>query len=79
MSCNEASGIFKEAKLSVNDAESRLLHGQPLEQILTWKKSHLDAYLATAEVILEPNVDPGYIQFFLVPILEWYGKRGGIW
>jgi len=26
---------------------------------LNWTKSHLDAYLATAEVILEQNVDPG--------------------
>jgi hypothetical protein len=30
----------------------------------------LDAYLAMAEVILEQNVDPGWVQFFLVPILE---------
>jgi hypothetical protein len=56
---NEVSRIHEEAKLYVNDAESRLLHGQLLEQILTWTKSHLDAYLATAEVILEQNIDPG--------------------
>jgi hypothetical protein len=42
-------------------------------------KSHLDAYFATAEVILEQNIDPGRVQFFLVPILEWYGMQGGIW
>jgi hypothetical protein len=53
------SRIYEEAKLYVNDAKSRLLHGQLLEQILTWTKSHLDAYLAMAEVILEQNVDPG--------------------
>jgi hypothetical protein len=45
-SCNEVSRIYEEAKLYVNDAKSRLLHGRPLEQILTWTKSHLDAYLA---------------------------------
>jgi hypothetical protein len=56
---NEVSRIYEEAKLYVNDAESRLLHGRPLEQILTWTKSHLDAYLATAEEILEQNIDPG--------------------
>jgi hypothetical protein len=56
---NEVSRIYEEAKLYINDAKSRLLHGRPLEQILTWTKSHLDAYLATAEVILEQNVDPG--------------------
>jgi hypothetical protein len=50
---------FMKKQQHVNDAESRLLHGQLLEQILTWTKSHLDAYLATAEVILEQNIDPG--------------------
>jgi hypothetical protein len=58
-SCVKVSRINKEAKQYVNDAEIRLLHHQLLEQILTWTKSHLDAYLATAEVILEQNVDPG--------------------
>jgi hypothetical protein len=43
----------------VNEAESAILHARPLEQILTWTKAHLDAYLATAEVILEQNIDPG--------------------
>jgi hypothetical protein len=47
--------------------------------MLTWTKSHLDAYLATAEVILEQNVDPGWFQSFLMLIPEWYGKQGGIW
>jgi hypothetical protein len=59
MSRDEVSRIYKEAKLYVNDAKSRLLHSRPLEQILTWTKSHLDAYLAMAEVILEQNVDLG--------------------
>jgi hypothetical protein len=36
-----------------------MLHGRPLEQILNWTKLHLDVYLATAEVILEQNIDPG--------------------
>lgn len=35
----------------------------PAEQILNWMKSHLDAYLATAKVILEQEI--------LVPWLEW--------
>jgi hypothetical protein len=49
---DEVTRIYEEAKHYVNDAES-------LEQILNWSKAHLDAYLATAEVILEQNVDPG--------------------
>ena len=56
---DEVTRIYEEAKHYVNDAESRMLHSRPLEQILNWSKAHLDAYLATAEVILEQNVDPG--------------------
>jgi hypothetical protein len=55
----EVTQIYEASKHYVNDAESAILHARPLEQILTWTKAHLDAYLATAEVILEQNVDPG--------------------
>ena len=51
--------LYEWTKHSVNDEESALLHSCPLEEILTWTKAHLDAFLATAEVILEQNVDPG--------------------
>ena len=51
--------LYEQTKHSVNDEESALLHSRPLEEILTWMKAHLDAFLATAEVILEQNVDPG--------------------
>jgi hypothetical protein len=51
--------IYEASKHYVNDAESAILHARPLEQILTWTKAHLDAYLARAEVILEQNIDPG--------------------
>jgi hypothetical protein len=57
---DEVSRIYEGAKhFDINDAKSRMLHGRPLEQILNWTKSHLNAYLATAEVILEQNVGPG--------------------
>ena len=51
--------LYERTKHSINDEESALLHSCPLEEILTWTKTHLDAFLATAEVILEQNVDPG--------------------
>jgi hypothetical protein len=51
--------IYEGSKHYVNDAESAVLHARPLEQSLTWTKVHLDAYLATAKVILEQNVNPG--------------------
>jgi hypothetical protein len=59
MTQDEVSRIYEEAKHYVTDVESAMLHSRPLEQILKWTKSHLDAYLVTAEVILEQNVDPG--------------------
>jgi hypothetical protein len=55
----EVEQIYEGSKHYVNDSEIAILHARPLEQILTWTKAHLDAYLATAEVILEQNVDPG--------------------
>jgi hypothetical protein len=57
--CDEVSRIYEEAKHYVYDAESARLDSRPLEQILRWTKSHLDAYLVTVEVILEQNIDPG--------------------
>jgi hypothetical protein len=56
---SKVTRIYKDAKHYVNNEESCMLHSRPLEQILNWTKSHLDAYLATAEVIVEQNVDPG--------------------
>ena len=51
--------IYEQTRNSVNDQESALLHARPLEEILNWTKAHLDAYLVTAEVILEQNINPG--------------------
>ena len=58
-SCKEVWCIYECMRNSVNDQESALLHSRPLEEILNWMKSHLDAFLATAKVILEQNIDPG--------------------
>ena len=50
---------FAQTQGNVSDYDRRLLHRHPVSEILAWTKSHLDAYLATAEVILEQNVEPG--------------------
>ena len=55
----EVRRVYEQTQYQVSDQESVLLHSRPLAEILTWTKTHLDAYLATAEVILEQNVDPG--------------------
>ena len=54
-----AKRLYREAQEQDNNPEAHILHRTPLEDLLNWTKSHLDAYLATAEVILEQNVDPG--------------------
>jgi hypothetical protein len=51
--------LYQNSQHQVMNQEARLLHRLPISEILKWTKSHLDAYLATAEVILEQNVDPG--------------------
>jgi len=55
----EAKRVYEDSRNQVTDRKSRVLHPLPIEEILRWTKAHLDAYLATAEVILEQNVDPG--------------------
>jgi len=55
----EAQRVYEDSKNQVTDREACVLHPLPIEEILRWMKAHLDAYLATAEVILEQNVDPG--------------------
>jgi hypothetical protein len=41
----EVQAVYEEAcHQEINDNESRLLPSRPLEQLLTWTKSHVDAY-----------------------------------
>jgi hypothetical protein len=75
---DEVSRIYKEAKHYVNDAKSAMLHSRPLEQILRWTKSYLDAYLVTAEVILEQMLTQDESPVNLLPILELCRRRGGV-
>jgi hypothetical protein len=45
-------------KGSSSEEDSNTLHAQPIKEVMKWMKCHLDAYLATAEVYLEQNIDP---------------------
>jgi hypothetical protein len=54
--------------------EAGLSHHTPVEALLNWTKTHLDACLATAEIILKQNVDPGQLQwslFHVTRVVEW--------
>jgi hypothetical protein len=54
-----AHQIYQESLNNISDNDAQILHHCPIDEILNWTKSHLDAYLATAKVILEQNTDPG--------------------
>jgi hypothetical protein len=51
--------MYQRTRNQVPMPDARIIHQLPIDQILNWTKSHLNAYLATAEVILEQNIDPG--------------------
>jgi len=59
MKRQEVQALYTSTEGNVTEAEASLLHRDRVENILNWTKAHLDAYLPTAEVILEQNVDPG--------------------
>jgi hypothetical protein len=39
-----------------------VLHHARIEEILKWTKEHLDAYLASADVIIDQRDEPGYFK-----------------
>jgi hypothetical protein len=54
-----ATAVYKETIGQVTDSDSLILHRERVTDMLNWTKQHLDAYLATAEVACEWNVEPG--------------------
>jgi len=56
---NSVRQAYQRSLNRVSARDARILNQLPVDEILNWTKSHLDAYLATAEVVLEQNVDPG--------------------
>ena len=57
--CTTVGRVYQEMTSNIEMHHAHILHHLPVEDILKWMKAHLDAYLATAEVILEQNIDPG--------------------
>jgi hypothetical protein len=54
-----AKDVYQQTIGTVSPMEAIILHRHKMTEILNWTKQHLDAYLATAEVICEWNVEPG--------------------
>ena len=55
----KATAVYLDTIGNVLPSDGLILHRARINVILTWTKQHLDAYLATAEVICEQNVEPG--------------------
>jgi hypothetical protein len=54
-----ATAIYHETYDHNNTPAHQLLHRTPVAHMITWTRQHLDAYLATAEMACEWNVEPG--------------------
>ena len=48
-----AKDVYQQTIGTVTCVEAIILHQHKVNEILNWMKQHLDAYLATAEVICE--------------------------
>lgn len=55
----KAASVYQETIGKVRPSDGLILHRTQIADILTWTKQHLDAYLATAEVVCEWNIEPG--------------------
>lgn len=51
--------VYTQSQGNISQHQSRILHRLPVIEILKWTKSHLDAYLATAHIFLDKNIEPG--------------------
>ena len=60
----KATEVYQATIGHIKPSDSVMLHRAKVTEILNWTKQHLDAYLATAEVICEQNVEPGLLRFF---------------
>jgi hypothetical protein len=55
----KAAAVYRETIGKVRPSDGLILHRQQILDILTWTKQHHDAYLVTAEVVCEWNIEPG--------------------
>jgi hypothetical protein len=56
---NEAVAVYQSTIGKVSQTDSVVLHHARIEEILKWTKEHLDAYLASADVIIDQRDEPG--------------------
>jgi hypothetical protein len=56
---NEAAAVYQATIGKVSPTDSVVLHHARIEEILKLTKEHLDAYLASADVIIDQRDEPG--------------------
>jgi hypothetical protein len=55
----EAVAVYQATIGNVSQMDSVVLHHARIDEILKWTKEHLDAYLASADVIIDQRDEPG--------------------
>jgi hypothetical protein len=49
----EAENSYESTIGKVSPTDSIVLHHSPIDEIIKWSQEHLDAYLASADIIIE--------------------------
>ena len=55
----KAVAVYQSTIGQVSQTDSIVLYHARIEEILKWTKKHLDAYFASADVIIEQRDEPG--------------------
>jgi hypothetical protein len=55
----EAVAVYQSTIGKVSQTDSVVLHHARIKEILQWTKEHLDAYLASADAIIDQRDEPG--------------------
>jgi hypothetical protein len=55
----EVVAVYQSTIGKVSQTDRVVLHHAQIEEILKWTKEHLDAYLASADVVIDQRDEPG--------------------
>jgi hypothetical protein len=55
----EAVAVYQATIGNISQTDSVVLHHARIDEILKWTKEHLDAYLASADMIIDQRDEPG--------------------
>jgi hypothetical protein len=55
----KAVAVYQATIGNVSQTDSVVLHHARIDEILMWTKDHLDAFLASADVIIDQRDEPG--------------------